>query len=585
MIPVSDRHVNRFSAARPAAASGHRRCVRGYHASVPTARRLPRRRMRAVGQDRAAWPTWSMRWRARSAALPDGDRRAPVDVFLPRYRGVPDPRPDAVLAETVVAVPGPARADRLDVGHDRRRRGRRLSAATRRSPAGVRPRRVLRRRDGDYAGQRVALRAVLPGRPGDPAGRRAAPSTSSTSTTGMPGRRRSSATASTRRPGHRPGGDRHDAPQPRLPRLDAERGPAASSGSGPGDGRRPARTPTASTCSRPAIERAELVNTVSPGFAARGADARRSAWASTGCCGRSGDRFFGILNGLDTDGLGSGQRPRPGRAVRARATWPARRPAAPTCWSRIGIDPADTGPVLGMIGRLDPQKGFDLLAGAAPALLERGARIDRPGARPPVARRPVPRAGRGVRRAGSRSSSGSTARWPAGSTPGADFFLMPSRFEPCGQGQMIALRYGTPPIVHRTGGLADTVVDVTRQPGAARASSSTRRHGRGARSRPATRRSRSARAGGPCGTGSSIAGWPSTSTGRPARRPRTSRRTGARSRSGREAADVSRSARRTAGDGLVRERPLRRVRSRPAIVMTWSAPIRAANAATASSPT
>jgi starch synthase len=41
---------------------------------------------------------------------------------------------------------------------------------------------------------------------------------------------------------------------------------------------------------------------------------------------------------------------------------------------------------------------------------------------------------------------------------------MPSRSEPCGQGQMIALRYGTPAIVHRTGGLADTVVDVDERP-------------------------------------------------------------------------------------------------------------------------
>ncbi len=118
-----------------------------------------------------------------------------------------------------------------------------------------------------------------------------------------------------------------------------------------------------------------------------------------------------------------------------------------------------------MIGRLDPQKGFDLLADAAPTLLARGARLVVQGSGHPSLADPFraiaiehPRQVALIERFDRVMARRIYA--------GADFFAMPSRFEPCGQGQMIALRYGTPPIVNRTGGLADTVVDETTHPGA-----------------------------------------------------------------------------------------------------------------------
>jgi len=231
-------------------------------------------------------------------------------------------------------------------------------------------------------------------------------------------------------------------------------------GLAPGDGLIPAKADGIDLL-RTGIQRAELVNTVSPGFAAEaltpamgmGLDADLRA---------KGDRFFGILNGLDTE-LWNPAADETLAARYDRSDRSGKALARRDLLRRVGLGPEDPGAVLAMVGRLDPQKGFDLLAGAAPSLLRAGARLV-------------------VLGSGTSTELGSL-RALAIAQPdriglverfdrdlarrvyaGSDGFLMPSRFEPCGTGQMIALRYGTPPIVRATGGLRDTVIDVDNHP-------------------------------------------------------------------------------------------------------------------------
>ncbi len=210
------------------------------------------------------------------------------------------------------------------------------------------------------------------------------------------------------------------------------------------------------------IERAELVNTVSPGFAA---EALTPAFGMglDGLLRGKGDRFVGILNGLDTtvwDPATDGDLAAPySRADRA-----GKAACRANLLRRVGFDAGDPRAVIGMIGRLDPQKGFDLLSDAAPALLGLGVRLVVQGSGDPVLAatfRALAAANPDRVALIERFDRAMARRIYAG----ADLFAMPSRFEPCGQGQMIALRYGTPPIVNRTGGLADTVIDETGHPG------------------------------------------------------------------------------------------------------------------------
>jgi starch synthase len=168
------------------------------------------------------------------------------------------------------------------------------------------------------------------------------------------------------------------------------------------------------------------------------------------------DHLLGIVNGVDYD------------------TWdPAHDPHLPHKYSerslagkgrmkralleRTGLTASERTPVIGLVSRLTAQKGLDLLFDVLPDLLgQRDLRF--------VA------LGSGETRYESflawlqgafagkawffRGYHEELAHWIEA---GADLFLMPSRYEPCGLNQMYSLRYGTPPVVRRTGGLADTV--------------------------------------------------------------------------------------------------------------------------------
>jgi starch synthase len=213
---------------------------------------------------------------------------------------------------------------------------------------------------------------------------------------------------------------------------------------------------------RAGIELADVVTTVSERFAA---EALTQAYGGglEGQLAALGDRFVGILNGLDPvlwDPSNDPAIAAPYDAANRTGKAACRRDLLAV----LGFDPDDDGPVLGMIGRLDPQKGFDLFAAAAPDLLERGARIVVMGTGQPALADPYRAlAGSDPRRVAliERFDRGVARRVYAG----VDLFVMPSRFEPSGQGQMIALRYGTPPIVRRVGGLAESVIDVDERPG------------------------------------------------------------------------------------------------------------------------
>ncbi|MFT3709976.1 MAG: glycogen synthase GlgA [Archangium sp.] len=204
---------------------------------------------------------------------------------------------------------------------------------------------------------------------------------------------------------------------------------------------------------------ADALTTVSPSYA-KEIQTQRFGVGLDGLLRHRASKLTGILNGIDTgvwnpatDVFLPVQFTDTELAGRAKC----RAELIASC--RIEA-PAARMPLYGVIGRMASQKGADLIHGALPKLLEQGASVVVLGSgehaiesawKTLEARYP--------KRIGLRLGFDESLahRIEAGS----DFFLMPSKFEPCGLNQMYSLRYGSVPIVHAVGGLKDTVIDVS----------------------------------------------------------------------------------------------------------------------------
>jgi starch synthase len=204
-----------------------------------------------------------------------------------------------------------------------------------------------------------------------------------------------------------------------------------------------------------AITAADMITAVSPTYASeiRTPDGGHRL---DGVLRARAERLRGILNGIDTGEWN----PSTDAHLAARyslAEMGGKAECRRDLCRLAGFDPEDASFVLGAIGRLTSQKGFDLLLEAAPELVRRGVRIAMLGSGEPAlegSMRLLEQHAPGRFKAFVGYDEGVAHRIEAG----ADAVAMPSRFEPCGLTQMYSLAYGTPPIVRRTGGLADSVI-------------------------------------------------------------------------------------------------------------------------------
>ena len=205
------------------------------------------------------------------------------------------------------------------------------------------------------------------------------------------------------------------------------------------------------------IATADAVTTVSPTYA-REILTPQFGENLEGALSARTDGVHGILNGIDPE-LND---PRTDAHISRNygAEDVAEGKAGNKAWlqKRLGLEENSRAPIFAVASRLAHQKGIDLVVAAIDELVARGAQVVVTGSGDKPLERLLAEAV--ARHPGKVASHPFHETFVRAVYAAADFLLMPSRFEPCGLSQLIAHRYGTLPIVTRTGGLADTVRDL-----------------------------------------------------------------------------------------------------------------------------
>ncbi len=204
------------------------------------------------------------------------------------------------------------------------------------------------------------------------------------------------------------------------------------------------------------IQYADALTTVSPTHA-REIQGEELGFGLGGLLRHRAPRLSGILNGLDTE------RGNPATDAHLARQYDSATPEAKSAnksalQQRMKLKVDDGMPLFGVVSRLTHQKGLDLLITIAREVINLPAQLVVLGSGEKALEQQFSAMARTLR---GRCAAviGFDEALAHLIEAGADIFVMPSRYEPCGLNQMYSLRYGTPPVVRATGGLADTVVD------------------------------------------------------------------------------------------------------------------------------